>query len=354
MSDSYNGDDVYAILRQLEAAQAPQAEAPRPTSQPTPTVTPALANIPRAMSGPPMAAPQPVVPPSAQTPQMPPYATAIQPQRPAGSPDGTLSNRLRETLAQDAIPSDGESLRQQILSLGAAMASSQSRSFAGALGEGVTAAQARDQQQQTNRRQLLATESEAQFREAQMRVQQARLALEEDPNSPENRARLMTAEANMLAARARMAGAGAGSSRASMVPGSYMPNPDGTVSVVVQDRHGGLRTEVVPGMTRENMPGAEQRAALIDERRIRNEDRDLARQDRAFTQWATERSNISQEARAIATGEGLIGPRYAQRVQELTGAWERNNPRPGAGTPRPAAPAEGGTTPRRVLDFNQQ
>ena len=353
MSDSYNGDDVYAILRQLEAAQAPAEQSgPAPSAAPVPTVTPALASISRPLPGSPTGGPQPMPAPYVQPDRMGPYAAGVNPPRPAGAPDGSLANRLRDTLSQDTMPSDGESVRQQLLALGAAMAASPQRSFGGALGEGVLAMQRHDQQQQTNRRQLLGTETEAQYRDAMARVQQARLALEEDPDSPENRARLMTAEANMMAARARMASAGSGSSRQQMVPGSYMANPDGTVSVVVQDRQGNLRTQPVPGMTRENMPGAEQRELTRQQQRRLDEDRDEQRRINSENRWITMRNQYEQQLaqEAARSPQGMVNPRAY--MEPRLRAWEQEFPRPDSLRAR-VAPTEGGTGSRRVIDFNQ-
>lgn len=212
-----NPEDLYTIVRELMKepvpTPAPQAEAPA-----SPVVTPALT----AFGAP------------AQSTEMGPLASSIGASAPNNG-SGNLLTRTREAVAQSHLPSEGENLRQQMMALGAAMASSQQRTFGGAFGEGVAAMQRHQGQQRQEQRQLLETEAQAQYREAQIRVQQAQIALAENPDSPENRARLMQAEAAMLAAQARMASAASGASATRVQSGQYVRGENGEALMLMRD-----------------------------------------------------------------------------------------------------------------------
>lgn len=156
-----------------------------------------------------------------------------RPQGAEGSPqigkppaEGDLMARLRESLGQSAVPSPGESFRQQLMALGAGMAGSQSRSFAGAMAEGVNAVRQQEQQQQQAQRQLLETEGNARYREATIELQRAEQAWNRDPNNPRTIRDLAQAQYYMSQAAARAAGGGRQERLGTGIPGEggvYFP-----------------------------------------------------------------------------------------------------------------------------------
>jgi len=182
--------------------------------------------------------------PTAQRPAATPAAAAELPTgRPVdyqpNLPASPLLSQLRERLTESAVPSQGENFRQQLMALGAGMAGSQSRHFAGALSEGVRAMQAQEQQQQTHQRQLLETEATARYREAVVELQRAEQAAARDPNDPRNIERL--AHARYYMAQAAAAGArGGGGAGERLGTGTMMRTRDGSYVMAYPSARGGV------------------------------------------------------------------------------------------------------------------
>lgn len=358
MSES---DNLFALLRRLTGnneqpvADGDGGEAPRPS----PVITPTLAALGAGN------------PPSA--PNLGPLSASIGAAAPNNGPSSLLS-RTREAVATSHLPDSTDTLRGQMLALGAGMASSQNRTFGGAFGDGVTAMQRHEGQQAQSQRQLLETEGQTSYREAQIRVQQAQMALAEDPSSPENRARLMQAEAALMAAQARMRGGTGGSGadriqsgqyirgedgaayimtrsgtpqpvlingrpvayedvlqvqaqggRSSVVPNSYHERQDGTIGVLRNDTRGTPESVPVPGL--DAIPGQP------------------TRQQRAVLEYAAREQAARNGLDAAAQRRMLIGPAADRFVEQGLAEWRRQYRRPG----EPAAPTEpAAPSPNRV------
>ena len=94
--------------------------------------------------------------------------------------------------------------RQRLADFFFGMANSQSPSFFGAIGQAGQALSAGDRQRATEARANRAAQAEENYRAAQIAVENAKLALEQNPDSPANVARLATAEAQRTSARAAL------------------------------------------------------------------------------------------------------------------------------------------------------
>ncbi len=94
--------------------------------------------------------------------------------------------------------------RQRLSDFFFGMANSQSPSFFGAIGQAGQALSAADRQRDTAAREDRRTQAEENYRSAQIAVQNAQIALERDPNSPANIARLATAQAQLTSAEASL------------------------------------------------------------------------------------------------------------------------------------------------------
>ncbi len=103
-----------------------------------------------------------------------------------------------------------DDFNRRLMSFGAAMAQSTSPSFFAQLGAGFGAVQSADQQDRRNALQAREIDVMERYRMAQVAVEEAKLAAEQDPDSPRNQLLLAQTRAAEVQARAALANAGAG------------------------------------------------------------------------------------------------------------------------------------------------
>lgn len=254
----------------------------------------------------------PFPPPPA--PPVPP-ANATLPRSPVISP--SLANAVPPANAAP-VRSPEDIQNERLMAFGAAMAQSNSPSFFAQLGAGfgaVNQARQKDREEALKVRELDVIER---YRTAQIALQEAQLAAEQDPESPANRLRLAQAQAALMNARAAMAQAG---------------REDRPNFVAAEDDQGLLYFDPRTNEVRRPPPGA---------RAVGQPSREEAAQLRALQaaeQRATELTRLWAQSNPMVTDAQIQGV-YESNLRRILGQ------RPGAQQPAAQAPA----TPRTIID----
>lgn len=231
---------------------------------------------------------------------------------------------------QSAMPAadPDETQRQRLADFFFSMAGSQSPSFFGAIGQAGQALSAADRQRRTEAREDRRSQAEENFRAAQIAVDNAKIALERDPNSPANIARLATAQAQLTSAEASLINArrgpqapqaqttlvetSTGPAILNMQTNTLSPLPAGVITQQMQQR----RDALIGRITNE--------AAVLGERAYESASRDI-------TLSQAQRNEIRQTA-------------VRQHMENNRALLER------LGAPLPAAPAAPGSTTGTLYD----
>lgn len=129
-----------------------------------------------------------------------PSAGSGVPAAPPAAPPATLA---QSPLSQRTPPLEAEP-GQRMMEFGLAMLASRSPHFGQTVGEAGQAVIAGDRTRRQENREQQKADTEQQFREAYIRVQETQLALEAEPGSPANLARAATARAALMRAEADM------------------------------------------------------------------------------------------------------------------------------------------------------
>lgn len=138
----------------------------------------------------------------------PPPPTPPIPQQPVVRNSPVVSPGVANAVPPAVNPDDA--FNQRLMSFGAAMAQSNSPSFFAQLGAGFGAVQNADRQDRREATQNREIDVMEEYRRAQIAVQEAQLAAEQDPSSPRNQLLLAQARSSEIQARAALANAGRG------------------------------------------------------------------------------------------------------------------------------------------------
>jgi hypothetical protein len=161
--------------------------------------------------------------------------------------------------AAPAAADPDETQRQRLADFFFGMANSQSPSFFGAIGQAGQALSAGDRQRATEVRESRRAQAEENYRAAQIAVDNAKIALERDPNSPANLARAAQARAQEVTARAALARASqadrepqgqtalvetpAGPAVLNLQNNTLRPLPEGVITPQMQQRRDALEQQ---------------------------------------------------------------------------------------------------------------
>lgn len=117
----------------------------------------------------------------------------------------SMLDRLREQVMQDIMPNPGLDWQRSLRAFVAGMGDTQGKSLGAGLSAGMRGVAAQEQSDQQARANRLKSAEESDYRQAQIRLEEAKQRFEQDPTNWKARADLMRAEAAMRQADAAMA-----------------------------------------------------------------------------------------------------------------------------------------------------
>jgi hypothetical protein len=201
---------VLEYLRQQMMGGTPSPTAAVPAAQPPTPETPATTPLP--------VPPEFMPPPNAAAARGPrrasPVATATPPATP-DTPVAPATPATQQTTEGQPQPGErtGESPWERLARFGFAMAASPNPSLFGQIGEAGLMMQRGDRERRQDNLREREVDNAQTFREAQLNLQRAEQAFQQDPNNPSNVARLAQARYYVaMAARAGSSGGGGGGS----------------------------------------------------------------------------------------------------------------------------------------------
>lgn len=156
------------------------------------------------------------------------------------------STALLDALRKRLMPEVNAGASQRLSDIGIGMMTSNSPDFLSALGKGLQAGNTAETSRIQMLRQAAETEEQSLYRKAQMELERAKQAYEQDPSNPRTRAMLMQAEASMISAGAAATRAGRENQGVFVPIGTATEN--GVSGVVSQNNVTGM-TRFAPGVT---------------------------------------------------------------------------------------------------------
>ncbi len=262
-----------------------------------------------------------------------PSAAQGQAQQPS------MLDRLRQQVMQDIMPNEGLELQRRVRAFVAGMGDTRGQSLGTALAAGMGGVEQQRLAEQQARAQRVRSAEEDAYRQAQIRLQEAKQLYEQDPTNPTNRLRLAQAQqALAMAEYYRQGGRGANQEQRDRVVGQQR-DADGNLYNVHES---GRVTRV----------GGEGGPSFVDPER--------SPEARRYAAWSQARENLESRLRATAPSITESPEQREARIQNDLRAWLRNNPRPRApweqrpdpNAPAPAADAPAPNENRTRIDFN--